>query len=413
MDQSRRSGIEDLLITGRIPQYIGDWPSLTYLFLTRNMLTGSIPSWISSVINDEADNAASNFYVDPNGKWAYACSGDFSKDDINNPIDYIRNTTSESSIFETDMGPLYKAASLCPVSLCYYGFCLRNSNYTVKLHFNENTFARDSDNAYKILEQHFKVCGEKLSPRQIAGIVVGAVLTPLLVLAFMWKMGCLKSKELQSETLYTARMHTEIHIEGKSFTLQQIIDATRNFNSKMEIGKGRYGIVYKAELPDEIKLAVKKISPDINQQEKNELKSEIFSLKSLRHENVVQLLDGYCDKKGLYLLIYEYMDNGSLHQALFSKGLKYLHEEKRFDIVHGNIKAANILLDKSYTAKLSDFGLARLCREEDPFVSIIKARASRCLQFGVVLLEIVSGKISADHARNGENDFLLDKISEA
>ncbi|KAF2320639.1 hypothetical protein GH714_029373 [Hevea brasiliensis] len=97
---------------------------------------------------------------------------------------------------------------------------------------------------------------------------------------------------------------TEIHIEGKSFTLQQIIDATRNFNSKMEIGKGRYGIVYKAELPDEIKSAVKKISPDINQQEKNELKSEIFSLKSLRHENVVQLLDGYCDKKGLYLLIY-------------------------------------------------------------------------------------------------------------
>lgn len=78
-------------------------------------------------------------------------------------------------------------------------------------------------------------------------------------------------------------------------------------------------VCMQAELPDEIKLAVKKISPDINQQEKNELKSEIFSLKSLRHENVVQLLDGYCDKKGLYLLIYEYMDNGSLHQALFGK----------------------------------------------------------------------------------------------
>ncbi|XP_057990336.1 probable LRR receptor-like serine/threonine-protein kinase At1g53440 [Hevea brasiliensis] len=224
---------------------------------------------------------------------------------------------------------------------------------------------------------NFKVGGEKLSPRQIAGIVVGAVLTPLLVLAFMWKMGCLKSKELQSETLYTARMHTEIHIEGKSFTLQEIIDATRNFNSKMEIGKGRYGIVYKAELPDEIKLAVKKISPDINQQEKNELKSEIFSLKSLRHENVVKLLDGYYPNSRTIL------DWKVRHDICLgiAKGLKYLHEEKRFDIVHGNIKAANILLDKSYTAKLSDIGLARLCREEDPFVSIIKARASRCLQF--------------------------------
>ncbi|KAF2320638.1 hypothetical protein GH714_029350 [Hevea brasiliensis] len=344
----------------------------------------------------------------------------------------------------------------------YYGFCMRKGNYTVKLHFIENTFAMDDDDYSKLKERIFDVYiqgerrlkdfnikyeangpsrivtkvqpveiqdnileihlfwagkgsqidlngplisaiavtpnfkhGEKLSPPQIAGIAVGAVLTPLLVLTFMWQMGWLESKELQ-------KIHIEV--QGKSVTLQQIIDATRNFSSKKEIGKGRYGIVYK-------------------------------------------LLDGYCDKKGLYLLIYEYMDNGSLHQALFdpnsrtildwkvrydiclgiAKGLKYLHEEKRFDIVHGNIKAANILLDKSYTAKLSDFGLARLCREEDPFMSIIKARAARVYMapeyargevitvkadvysFGVVLLEIVSGKISADHTRNGEIDFLLDR----
>ncbi|KAJ9159238.1 hypothetical protein P3X46_024758 [Hevea brasiliensis] len=215
----------------------------------------------------------------------------------------------------------------------------------------------------------------------------------------------------------------------------------------MEIGRGRYGIVYKAELPDGIKLAVKKISPDINKQVKDELKSEIFSLKSLRHENLVQLFDGYCNRKGLYVLIYEYMQNGSLHQVLFdpnfrtildwkvrydiclgiAKGLRYLHEEKRFDIVHGNIKATNIMLDQSYTAKLSDLGIARLCGEEDLFLSIVKARAARVYMapeyargevitvkadvysFGVVLLEIVSGKISADHTQNREVDFLLDK----
>ncbi|XP_057990887.1 probable LRR receptor-like serine/threonine-protein kinase At1g53440 [Hevea brasiliensis] len=553
-------------LIGGLPDTIKS-KNLNMLFLARNMLSGPIPSWISSFdradlsynnftnsssnitktkldgfkinvrtildlkdkhcqgkeynnlfincggekirvegIDYDGDNARSNFNVDHDGKWAYACSGGF-LDYLSNYVnrsDYIRETTNGSSIFEND-GMLYKTARLCPVSLSYHGFCMRKGNYTVKLHFIENTFAMDDDDYSKLKERIFDVYiqgerrlkdfnikyeangpnrivtkvqpveiqdnfleihlfwagkgsqidlngplisaiavtpnfkhGEKLSPPQIAGIAVGAVLTPLLVLTFMWQMGWLESKELQ-------KIHIEV--QGKSVTLQQIIDATRNFSSKKEIGKGRYGIVYKAELPDEIKLAVKKISPDINQQEKNELKSEIFSLKSLRHENVVQLLDGYCDKKGLYLLIYEYMDNGSLHQALFdpnsrtildwkvrydiclgiAKGLKYLHEEKRFDIVHGNIKAANILLDKSYTAKLSDFGLARLCREEDPFMSIIKARAARVYMapeyargevitvkadvysFGVVVLEIVSGKISADHTRNGEIDFLLDR----
>ena len=71
-----------------------------------------------------------------------------------------------------------------------------------------------------------------------------------------------------------------------------------------------------ANLPDQIKLAVKKISPPSEQREKDELKSEIGNLISLSHENLVQLLGGY-SKKDLHLLIYEYMETGSLHKALF------------------------------------------------------------------------------------------------
>ena len=70
-----------------------------------------------------------------------------------------------------------------------------------------------------------------------------------------------------------------------------------------------------ANLPDQIKLAVKKISPPSEQREKDELKSEIGNLISLSHENLVQLLGGY-SKKDLHLLIYEYMETGSLHKAL-------------------------------------------------------------------------------------------------
>ena len=71
-----------------------------------------------------------------------------------------------------------------------------------------------------------------------------------------------------------------------------------------------------AELPNEIKLAVKKISPRSKQQGKDELQREIFNLKSLHHENLVQLLDGYSNKD-LHLLVNEYMQKGSLQRALF------------------------------------------------------------------------------------------------
>ncbi|KAI5559925.1 hypothetical protein BDE02_16G010800 [Populus trichocarpa] len=201
---------------------------------------------------------------------------------------------------------------------------------------------------------NFKVGGKGLSPSQIAGITAGSVFAPLLLLAFMWKMGWLRKSELDEIT---------IEVQGKSFTLKQIIDATRKFSPKMEIGRGRFGIVYKAELPNEIKLAVKKISPHSKQQGKDELQREIFNLKSLHHENLVQLLDGYSNK-GLHLLVYDYMHKGSLHHALFdpnsttkldwkarfgiclgiARGLKYLHEEKRFKIVHGNINLVILCL---------------------------------------------------------------------
>ncbi|KAL3568790.1 hypothetical protein D5086_028680, partial [Populus alba] len=81
-----------------------------------------------------------------------------------------------------------------------------------------------------------------------------------------------------------------IEVQGKSFTLKQIIDATRKFSPKMEIGRGRFGIVYKAELPNEIKLAVKKISPQSKQHGKDELQREIFNMKSLHHENLAGVL---------------------------------------------------------------------------------------------------------------------------
>uniref|UniRef100_A0A6N2K777 non-specific serine/threonine protein kinase n=1 Tax=Salix viminalis TaxID=40686 RepID=A0A6N2K777_SALVM len=453
----------------------------------------------------DEDVSTETFFSVP-GTWAYSCSGD-SIFEPSNSSDFVKKMTCGASVSEES---LYKTAR----SLKYYGFCLRKGNYTVQLHFAETIYtwdeyysssgtrifdvyiqgerqlkdlniiemAKGPNEAWKRnftaivdenpLEIHFFWAGKgslfipgapngplvsaisvtpnfdvhdgngKLSASQIAGITIGCAFAPLLLFLFAWQMGLLGNRELREK---------QIEVQNRSFTLQQIIDGTKNFSSKMEIGRGRFGVVYKANLPDQIKLAVKKISPPSEQREKDELKSEIGNLISLSHENLVQLLGGYSNKD-LHLLIYEYMETGSLHKALFeqrhtstetelnwsarfdiclgiAKGLNYLHEEEeksiKIKIVHGNINAKNILLDKTLTAKLSDFGLATIYNEEDPFTAI-KARGSRVYMapehalgkaitvkadvysYGVVRVEIVSGESNTEYIPNQEADFLLD-----
>uniref|UniRef100_A0A6N2KEU8 non-specific serine/threonine protein kinase n=1 Tax=Salix viminalis TaxID=40686 RepID=A0A6N2KEU8_SALVM len=455
----------------------------------------------------DEDVSTETFFSVP-GTWAYSCSGD-SIFEPSNSSDFVKKMTCGASVSEES---LYKTAR----SLKYYGFCLRKGNYTVQLHFAETIYtwdeyysssgtrifdvyiqgerqlkdlniiemAKGPNEAWKRnftaivdenpLEIHFFWAGKgslfipgapngplvsaisvtpnfdvhdgngKLSASQIAGITIGCAFAPLLLFLFAWQMGLLGNRELREK---------QIEVQNRSFTLQQIIDGTKNFSSKMEIGRGRFGVVYKANLPDQIKLAVKKISPPSEQREKDELKSEIGNLISLSHENLVQLLGGYSNKD-LHLLIYEYMETGSLHKALFeqrhtstetelnwsarfdiclgiAKGLNYLHEEEeksiKIKIVHGNINAKNILLDKTLTAKLSDFGLATIYNEEDPFTAI-KARGSRVYMapehalgkaitvkadvysYGVVRVEIVSGESNTEYIPNQEADFLLDTV---
>ncbi|XP_021274201.1 L-type lectin-domain containing receptor kinase IX.1-like [Herrania umbratica] len=216
----------------------------------------------------------------------------------------------------------------------------------------------------------------------------------------------------------------------RRFTFQDLVSATNNFANERKLGEGGFGAVYKGYLPDlDMAVTVKKISRG-SRQGKREYITEVKIISQLRHRYLVQLV-GWCHDKGEFLLVYEFMSNGSLDSHLFDKKslltwtsrskiaqglasvLLYLHEEWEQCVVHRDIKSSNIMLDSSFNVKLGDFGLARLMDHElggqttrlvgtlgymaPEYISTGRAsKESDVFSFGVVALEIATGRKAID-----------------
>ncbi|XP_022715707.1 probable LRR receptor-like serine/threonine-protein kinase At1g07650 isoform X2 [Durio zibethinus] len=273
-------------------------------------------------------------------------------------------------------------------------------------------------------------------------IVVGAVVLLLLLVIMMlgalWWKGWLWDRISREEELRGLDLKTGI------FTLRQIKAATNNFDAANKIGEGGFGSVYKGVLLDGTIIAVKQLSSR-SKQGNREFVNEIGMISGLQHPNVVRLY-GCCAEGNQLLLVYEYMENNSLAHALFgteevqlildwptrqrigigiAKGLAFLHEESPLRIVHRDIKATNVLLDKDMNPKISDFGLARLDEEENTHISTRVAGTigymapeyalwgyltykADVYSFGVVALEIVAGKNNMKYRPNENYVCLLD-----
>ncbi|EFJ28918.1 hypothetical protein SELMODRAFT_17171, partial [Selaginella moellendorffii] len=161
----------------------------------------------------------------------------------------------------------------------------------------------------------------------------------------------------------------------RPFNLNELEMATRNFSKR--IGSGGFGTVFEGSLSDGSRIAVKRLD-DSNQGEK-QFKAEVRAICNIHHRNLVSLR-GYCSQKPHHFLVYDYVHNGSLDRWLFdsskaksldwnrrflivqdiARGLAYLHEECSSTVLHLDIKPQNVLLDESFTAKISDFGLSRM-----------------------------------------------------
>ncbi|KAI9083079.1 hypothetical protein K1719_034983 [Acacia pycnantha] len=205
------------------------------------------------------------------------------------------------------------------------------------------------------------------------------------------------------------------------YSYKDLQKATYNFTTI--IGHGAFGPVYKAQMSTGETVAVKVLATNSRQGEK-EFHTEVMLLGRLHHRNLVNLI-GYCAEKGQHMLIYVYMSKGSLASHLYSeenkalswdlrvhialdvaRGLEYLHDGAVPPVIHRDIKSANILLDHSMRARVSDFGLSR---EEmvdkhaairgtfgylDPeYVSSgTFTKKSDVYSFGVLLFELIAGR---------------------
>ncbi|RZC54369.1 hypothetical protein C5167_013221 [Papaver somniferum] len=492
-------------LTGDI-QSLQEIPSLQNMYLTNNSLTGQTPAWItnakrnfdlsynnftgpsqsgikSRVIHQQKTTHYSFFIncgglemtvggekydadLSPmgpssfffyNDNWACSNTGDFVGSTRAN---YFTQASTNMSVTG-----LYSTARISPLSLKYYGLCLRPGNYKVKLHFAEIMFPIDQtadgigtrvfdvsiqgkkvlkdfnievaakgvgksvikeydvDVTNSTLEIHLYWAGKgttlipsdiaygplisaiavtpnfdpnkgRVSVGIIAGVIAASCFLILLILAILWKKGFIGKNNLEDKELKEL-------LQTSYFTLREIKAATSNFDSANKIGEGGFGPVYKGVRPDGSVIAVKQLSAK-SMQGNREFVNEINMISAIQHRNLVKLF-GCCVERNQLLVIYEYMENNSLARALFgklhiasvfsllrgcadqrlnlnwptrhgicldiAKGLAYLHEESRLKIVHRDIKATNVLLDKDFTARISDFGLAKLDEEEKTHIS--------------------------------------------
>ncbi|WJX16763.1 hypothetical protein P8452_06752 [Trifolium repens] len=229
-------------------------------------------------------------------------------------------------------------------------------------------------------------------------------------------------------------------------SIQVLREVTDNFSEKNILGKGGFGTVYKGELADGTKIAVKRMQSEmVGDKGLDEFKSEIAVLSKVRHRHLVAL-HGYCLEDNEKLLVYEYMPQGTLSQHLFdwkddgskpleckrrlsialdvARGVEYLHGLAHQIFIHRDLKPSNILLGDDMRAKVSDFGLVRLAPEGQasfqtriagtfgylaPEYAVTGRVTTKVdvYSFGVILMEMITGRRAIDNSQPEENIHLV------
>ncbi|KAK7276702.1 hypothetical protein RIF29_17847 [Crotalaria pallida] len=380
--------------SGSIPSEIGTCVLLTYLDLSQNQLSGPIPIQVSQIHILNYLNVSWNHLNQSLPKELGAMKGltsaDFSHNNFSGSIpDVGQFSVFNSTSFEDNP------------QLCGYDSKPCNHSSTAVME------SRDKNNAKPGVPGKYKL------------LFALALLGCSLVFA---TLAIIKSRKIRRHS-NSWKLTTFQKLEYGS---EDILGCIKESNV---IGRGGAGVVYGGTMPNGEQVAVKKLL-GINKgcSHDNGLSAEIKTLGRIRHRYIVRLL-AFCSNKEANLLVYEYMPNGSLGEALHgkrgeflkwdtrlkiateaAKGLCYLHHDCSPLIIHRDVKSNNILLNSDFEAHVADFGLAKFL--QDPGTSECMSsiagsygyiapeyaytlkvdEKSDVYSFGVVLLELITGR---------------------
>ncbi|KAM0858297.1 hypothetical protein ACQ4PT_047918 [Festuca glaucescens] len=256
----------------------------------------------------------------------------------------------------------------------------------------------------------------------------------------------LKKTSSNTEKNYEAMIVSYGSLAPKRYMYSEVMKITSSCSD--QLGRGGYGVVYKGRLHDGHLVAIKFLHDCKGNGD--EFVNEVMSIGRTSHVNIVSLF-GFCLEGSKRALIYEYMSNGSLDKYIYSRnpketlgwerlyaiaigvarGLEYLHHSCNTRIVHFDIKPQNILLDKDFTPKIADFGLAKLCHANESKLSMTGARGtigfiapevhyrtfgvvstkSDVYSYGMMLLEMIGGRKNVNSmAENSSEQYFPDWI---
>ncbi|XP_064939587.1 brassinosteroid LRR receptor kinase BRL1-like [Musa acuminata AAA Group] len=425
-------------LSGMIPNNFGSMDYLQVLNMGHNELTGTIPETFGGLrmigVLDLSHNHLTGYIPGGLGTLTFLSDLDVSNNNLTGPIPTTGQlTTFPASRYENNSG------------LC--GLPLRPC--TVKA--GNHDFRYDSVGRRKFFG---------------GSILIGVLLSVLIVLSLILALYKMKKhqKNDDSRVGYVESLPTSGTASWKlsgvleplsinvaifekplrKLTFAHLLEATNGFSADSLIGSGGFGEVYKARLNDGCTVAIKKLI-HVTGQGDREFTAEMETIGKIKHRNLVPLL-GYCKIGEERLLVYEYMKFGSLDMVLHDKskggatkldwsarkkiaigsarGLAFLHHSCIPHIIHRDMKSSNVLLDENLEARVSDFGMARLMNALDTHLSVSTLAGTpgyvppeyyqsfRCTtkgdvySYGVVLLELLSGKKPIDPSEFGDNNLV-------
>ncbi|XP_010043915.1 serine/threonine-protein kinase BRI1-like 2 [Eucalyptus grandis] len=437
--------LSDNQLRGKIPEEFGDMVALQVLELSYNQLSGEIPSSLGRLkdlgVFEASHNRLQGQIPDSFSNLSFLVQIDLSYNDLTGQIPQRGQlSTLPASQYEHNPG-------LCGVPLPE---CRNNEPETnpdvamgTKGRAKPGTASWANSIVLGILLSIASICiltvwGIAMRSRRKEAEEMKMLKSLQAAHATTtWKI----DKEKEPLSINVATFQRQL----RKLKFSQLIEATNGFSAESLIGCGGFGEVFKATLKDGSNVAIKKLIR-LSYQGDREFMAEMETLGKINHKNLVPLL-GYCKVGEERLLVYEFMEYGSLEEMLHgrvktqdrriltweerkkiargaAKGLCFLHHNCIPHIIHRDMKSSNVLLDHDMEARVSDFGMARLISALDTHLSVSTLAGTpgyvppeyyqsfRCTakgdvySLGVVLLELLTGKRPTDKEDFGDTNLV-------